>query len=345
MMNLVGMGIFARVVEARSFSAAAKRLGLSKSAVSKEVARLEKSLGARLLNRTTRQLSLTEIGSGFYEHCARIVQEAEEAALLVDRLHASPRGVLKCTAPVAFATLHIASALPDFLARFPELQVDLTVGDRFFDLADEGFDMAIRIARDLPPNMVARRLAPINRVVCATPAYFEKHGVPQVPQDLLHHNCLVYTHANPDSFWRFRSSEGDIAVPVRGNLRLNDDEVIWQAMLGGLGVSLLPTFTVGRDLQSGRLRAVLTEYTPAERNLFALYLPNRHLSAKVRVFIDFLVERFASPPYWDRGWTRGTGSVPDAAGGAAGLTDKRSSRSTRGSRARPVKARPGSAGR
>ena len=304
MMNLVGMGIFARVAEEKGFSAAARKLGISKSVVSKEVAKLEKSLGARLLNRTTRQLSLTEVGAAFYEHCARIVQEAEEAALLVDRLHAKPRGVLKCTAPVAFATLHIAAALPEFLAQAPEVQVDLTLGDRFFDLAEEGFDVAIRIARELPPNLVARKLAPINRVVCATPEYFERRGVPAVPQDLAEHNCLVYTHANPDSLWRFRSPAGDnIAVPVRGNLRLNDDEAIWQAVLGGLGISMLPTFTVGKDLQSGRLRAVLTDYTPTEQNLYAIYLPNRHLSAKVRVFIDFLLERFAPPPYWDRGWS------------------------------------------
>jgi DNA-binding transcriptional LysR family regulator len=254
------------------------------------------------LNRTTRQLSLTEVGATFYDHCARIVQEAEEAALLVDRLHAKPRGVLKCTAPVAFATLHIAAALPEFLIRYPEVQVDLTVGDRFFELADEGYDLAIRIARELPPNMVARQITPINRVVCATPKYFEQHGVPVSPHDLTRHNCLVYTHANPDSLWRFRSPEGDIAVPVRGNLRLNDDEVIWQAVLGGAGISMLPTFTVGKDLQSGRLQAVLTEYVPSERNLYALYLPNRHLTAKVRVFIDFLLARFEPPPYWDRGW-------------------------------------------
>jgi DNA-binding transcriptional LysR family regulator len=307
MLNLVGMGIFARVVEAKGFSAAARRLGISKSVVSKEVSKLEKSLGARLLNRTTRKLSLTEVGAAFYEHCARILQEAEEARLLVDRLHGAPRGVLKCTAPVAFATLHIGAALPEFLARCPDVQIDMTVGDRMFDLAEEGFDVAIRIARELPPNVVARKLAPINRVVCGTPAYFEKHGVPAAPRDLAQHNCIVYTHANPDSQWRFRSPEGDAAVPVKGNLRLNDDEVIWQAVLGGVGISLLPTFTVGGDLQAGRLRAVLTEYTTSERNLYAVYLPNRHLSAKVRAFIDFLLERFEAPPYWDRGW-----SIPPA---------------------------------
>jgi DNA-binding transcriptional LysR family regulator len=312
MLNLVGMGIFARVAEAKGFSAAARRLGISKSVVSKEVTKLEKSLGARLLNRTTRKLSLTEVGAAFYEHCARILQEAEEATLLVDRLHGAPRGVLKCTAPVAFATLHIGAAIPEFLAQCPDVQVDMTVGDRVFDLAEEGFDVAIRIARDLPPNVVARKLAPINRVVCGTPEYFEKHGVPATPRDLARHNCIVYTHANPDSLWRFRSAEGDVAVPVTGNLRLNDDEVIWQSVLGGLGISLLPTFTVGKDLQSGRLQAVLTQYTPSERNLYAVYLPNRHLSAKVRVFIDFLLGRFEAPPYWDRGWSVLTGTIADA---------------------------------
>jgi DNA-binding transcriptional LysR family regulator len=149
MMNLVGMGIFARVAEAKSFSAAGCRPGISKSLVSKKVSKLEKPLGARLLHRTTRQLSLTEVGAAFYEHCARVVQEAEEAALLIDRLQAKPRGVLKCTAPIAFATLHIASALPGFVSSCPEVQVDLTVGDRFFELAEEGYDLAIRTARTI----------------------------------------------------------------------------------------------------------------------------------------------------------------------------------------------------
>ena len=314
MKNLAGMAIFAHVVEARSFSAAARRLGLSKSMVSKEVTKLEHNLGARLLNRTTRKLSLTEIGAAFYESCARILQEAREAELLVGRLHAEPRGVLRLTAPVAFGTLHVAPALPQFLAQYPDVRIDLTIGDRQLDLADEGLDLAIRIARVLPDNLVARRLAPINRVVCAAPAYFERHGTPRRPQDLSRHNCLVYTHANPNSQWRFRSERGEAVVAVKGNLTLNDDEALWQATLGGLGIALLPTFIVGNDLQSGRLQAVLTEHVPTERNLHALYLPNRHLSAKVRVFIDFLVARFSPEPYWDRDWavagTAGGGRKP-----------------------------------
>ncbi|HKU85726.1 MAG TPA: LysR family transcriptional regulator [Casimicrobiaceae bacterium] len=314
MKNLAGMAIFARVVEERSFSAAARRLGLSKSMVSKEVTKLEHSLGVRLLNRTTRKLSLTEIGATFYEPCARILQEAQEAELMVGRLHAEPRGVLRLTAPVAFGTLHVAPALPEFLAQYPDVRIDLTIGDRQLDLVDEGLDLAIRIARVLPDNLVARKLAPINRVVCAAPAYFERHGMPRRPHDLARHNCLVYTHANPDSQWRFRSGTEEDVVPVQGNLTLNDDEALWQATLGGLGIALLPTFIVGNDLQSGRLQAVLTEHVPTERNLHALYLPNRHLSAKVRVFIDFLVARFSPEPYWDRDWavTRKAGGVRKA---------------------------------
>jgi len=302
MKNLVGMAIFARVAEAKSFSEAARRLGLSKSMVSKEVTKLEKSLGARLLNRTTRKLSLTEIGAAFYEHCARVVREAEEAELVVGRLHGEARGVLKLTTPVAFGTLHIAPALPEFLARYPDVSIDLTISDRVFDLAEEGYDLSVRIASELPPNVVARRLANVNRVVCATPDYFARHGIPRVPKDLAGHNCLVYTHANPDSVWRFRASGAQVVVPVTGNLTLNDDEALWQAVLGGLGISLLPTFIVGKDLQAGRLQAVLADYVPSERGLHAVYLPNRHLSAKVRVFIDFLVARFVAPPYWDRDW-------------------------------------------
>ena len=323
MKNLVGMAIFARVAEAKSFSEAARRLGLSKSMVSKEVTKLERSLGARLLNRTTRNLSLTEVGAAFYEHSARVVQEAEEAELVVGRLHGEPRGVLKLTTPVAFGTLHIAPALPEFLAQYPDVSIDLTISDRVFDLAEEGYDLSIRIARELPPNVVARPLATINRVVCATPDYFARRGIPQAPKDLVEHNCLVYTHANPDFVWRFRADNADIVVPVKGNLTLNVDEALWQAVLGGLGISLLPTFIVGNDLQAGRLQAILAQYVPSERTLSAIYLPNRHLSAKVRVFIDFLLARFAAPPYWDRDWVPTERQPPGRARGG------KSGRSTR----------------
>ncbi len=300
MKDLERMAIFAQVVETKSFSAAARQLGLSKSLVSKHVTQLEKSLGARLLNRTTRNMSLTEAGTVFYDHCTRIVEELEEAKLAVNRLHAEPRGVLKVTASVAFGTLHIAPALPEFLAHYSEIKIDMTITDRLVDLAEEGYDVAVRIAKDPGQNLVARRLAAVNRKVCATPEYFARWGVPRTPMDLVHHNCLTYTYFNPQDPWHLRGPEGDISVPASGNLRLNDDEALSQAVLGGLGVALLPTFIIGADLQTGRLQSVLSEYVPLEHQIYAVYLPNRHLSAKVRAFIDFLLKRFGPEPYWDR---------------------------------------------
>ena len=299
MQDLERMVIFAKVVEAKSFSEAARRLGLSKSMVSKAVTALEKSVGAKLLNRTTRAMSVTEAGAVFYEHCARIVEELEQAKLAVGQFHSETRGLLRVSASVAFGTLHIAPALPDFLARHPDVRIDMAIGDRFVDLADEGFDVAIRIANEPAANLVARKLAPVNRKICATPGYFERHGVPRAPEDLARHNCLTYTHFNPQETWRLRGPSGDIAVPISGNLRLNDDEALSAAVLGGLGVALLPTFIVGRDLQAGRLQAVLSDYVPSERHIYAVYLPHRHVPAKVRAFIDFLRERFSPEPYWD----------------------------------------------
>lgn len=299
MRDLNLMAIFAHVAETGSFSAAARRLGMSRSALSKAVAKLEKELGARLLNRSTRHLSMTEVGTAYVEHCSRILDEAVRAEQVVDHLHAQPRGVLKVAASVAFGTLHVAPALADFLGRYPELDIDMTITDRAIDLAEEGCDVVVRVARDLPPNLVARRLAPVRRKLCATPAYFGKHGVPRIPQDLAHHNCLDYTHSGEQGLWRFTGPEGDIAVPVSGRLRINDDEALSQAVLGGLGLALLPTFIIGKDLQAGRLRAALSEYIPVERHVYALYLPTRHLPAKVRAFIDFLLERFGPDPYWD----------------------------------------------
>jgi len=297
------MAVFARVAEAKSFSGAARRLGVSKSAVSKQVAQLERSLKARLLNRTTRRLSLTEVGSAFYEHCARMLAEAEAAELAVSRLYAEPRGVLKVTVPAAFGHLHIAPAIPDFIARHPAVAVQIVMNDRTVDLAEEGFDIAIRMTREQAPNVVARRLAPVRWAACAAQAYFRKHGVPLAPQDLAGHNCLFYSFLESSSEWRFTSKAGEAAVRVTGNFTVNNSEALREAVLKGLGIALLPTFTVGADLREGRLQQVLGDYRALGTfgsDVYAVYLPTRYLSPKVRAFVDFLVERFAPEPYWDR---------------------------------------------
>ena len=256
MQDLNDMVTFARVAEAGSFSEAARRTNSGKSSVSKAIARLERALGARLINRSTRGLSLTEVGEAYYEHCRRIVAEAAQAENVVDHHLAKPRGVLKVTTSVAFGTLQVTPALPDFLARYPDIAIDMTIIDRVIDLAEEGFDLGIRITSQPDPDLVVRSLAPVRRVICATPEYFQRHGTPQQPADLAQHNCLHYT--------------------------------------------ALPTFIVGNDLQSGRLQAVLQDYLPVEQEVTAVFLPNTYLPPKIRVFIDFLQERFGPEPFWDQ---------------------------------------------
>jgi len=292
--------MFAHVVKARSFSGAATRLQVSRSHVSKAVARLETALGVRLLHRSTRRLSLTEIGEAYFEHCDRILEEMALASDAIGRLHHEPRGCLRISASVAFSTMHIAPLLPDFMAQYPDLTVDLTISDRLVDLAEEGYDVALRIVPKVADHLVASYLAPIRRKICASPAYIARHGMPQSPAELAGHNCLDYTYMNARGVWHLHGPDGETAVPVAGSLRINDDEALSQAVLGGLGLALLPTFIVGRELQAGRLVEVLPGYVPLERHLYAVYLPSRHLPLKVRTFIDFLQARFGHEPYWDR---------------------------------------------
>jgi len=297
--SLAGMAVFAKVVEARSFTAAAAELGMSKSAVSKQITRLEDRLGARLLNRTTRRLSLTETGAAFYDRCARVVAEAQQAELAVTHLQSEPRGTLRVNAPMTFGHLHIAPAIPDFLARYPELRVDMTMNDRFVDLIDEGFDVAIRIAQLTDSSLIARRLAPDRRILCGSPAYFAKHGEPRTPDDFARHNCLSYAYVSDTDQWQFIDGEGTRSIPVRGNLRANNGDAIRQALLASLGVAILPSFMVGADVQAGRLKEVLSDYLPNRASVYAVYPHSRHLTAKVRVFVDFLADRFGPNPYWD----------------------------------------------
>lgn len=299
MYDLNLMVIFAHVVNEQSFSAAARKLGVSRSSVSKAVAKLEHALGASLLNRSTRHISLTEVGRAFFEHCTRVSNEADEARQMIDSLNAQPRGVLKVAASVAFGTLHIAPAIADFMRVYPELNIDMTITDRIVDLAEEGFDVIICVASDLPQALIARKLAPIRRKLCATPEYFEEFGVPLLPQNLVNHNCLDYIHSGDKGLWRFNGPGGEVSVPVSGRLRINDDEALSQVVLGGFGLALLPTFIIGKDIQAKRLKSVLSEYIPVYQHVYALYLPKRNLPLKIRVLIDFLIERFGAEPYWD----------------------------------------------
>ena len=302
MSDLAAMAVFARDVEEESFSAAARLLGLSKSAVSKQVARLEDRLGVRLLHRTTRRLSLTEEGATFFRGCQRALAEAEAAESAVTHLAAAPRGTLKVNAPMSFGVAHLSPLIPAFMARFPDLKVELELNDRLVDLVEEGFDVGVRITRLQDSSLIARRLAPSRNVICAAPDYLRARGSPEAPEALAGHDCLLYSYTTEGRVWRLRSAAGRRQVTVRGRLLANNGEALRDAALQGLGVARLPTFIVGDALRQGHLLRLLTDWSDErESGVYAVYPASRNLAPKVRVFVDFLVERFGDPPYWEQG--------------------------------------------
>jgi len=297
---LSDIAVFVQVVESRSFTAAAERLGLSRPAVSKYITRLEHRLQAQLLSRTTRRLNLTEVGQAFYERCRRGLSEIEAAEDEVSRLQEAPRGVLRINTPMSFGILHIAPALHDFQQHYPELSVDMNLDDRQVDLIEEGFDLAIRIAELPESSLVARRLATCKHVVCASPEYLKRHGTPRVPDDLREHNAIAYQYQDSPLVWQFLSADGNhINVPVSGTLRMNNSIALREALLAGAGITLTPSFIVGPDIQAGRLQAVLSDYRTLELSIYAVYPQRRFLAPKVRAFIDYMAERLRAPVYWE----------------------------------------------
>ncbi|MBP2315809.1 LysR family transcriptional regulator [Azospirillum soli] len=297
--RLDDMLAFIKVVDSKSFTAAAERLNLSKSVVSRRIAELENRLGARLLNRTTRKLSLTEVGQAYYDRCTRILADLEEAEQAVADLHAAPRGRLRVNAPVSFGILHLAPAVAEFLERYPSIEIEMDLNDRYVDLIDEGYDLAVRIGRLRDSSLIAKRLAPNRQVVCASPAYLEKHGTPQTPEELSNHNCLIYTNVPTAEQWQFRVGDQTRNVRVSGSLRANNGDLLREAAIAGVGIIVMPTFLCGDALAKGELQCLLLDYYATESNVYAVYPQNRHLSPKVRAFVDFLAERFGPKPYWD----------------------------------------------
>ena len=300
--RLAAMAAFAKVVESNSFSGAAKALGRSKSAVSKLVAGLEDEMGARLLNRTTRRLSLTEAGLAFYEGAARALAAAEEAEAAVTQLSTAPRGVLRVNAPMSFGVRHVAPALADFMAAYPELAVELDLNDRVVDLVEEGYDLAVRVVRLSDSSLIARRLAPSRFVLSAAPSYLARRGTPLEPEDLAGHDCLIYSYQTTGERWRFQGPGGTRQVRIAGRLRANNGDALLGAALGGAGVALLPSFICGEAVRDGRLVQLMPDWNRRQDvEVCAVYPASRNLSPKVRVFIDFLAARYGERPYWDEG--------------------------------------------
>lgn len=299
--TLGDMTAFVRVVEARTFTAAAQRLGWSKSVVSRRLAELEERLGARLLNRSTRRLSLTEAGRAYYDRCVRILADIEETEASVASLHAEPRGQLSINAPMSFGMLHLPSAIAEFMASYPEVGVDLVLNDRFVDLIDEGYDLALRIGTLADSALYARKLAACRRVLAASPDYLARHGEPRHPGDLAHHECLVYSMNSNADIWRLTGPDGQqINARIAGRLSANNGDVLRDVAVAGGGIVLSPTFLICDQLADGSLVPVLTSYGPSDIPLHAVYPHNRHLSAKVRAFVDFLAARFAPDPPWEQ---------------------------------------------
>ncbi|MEX2745054.1 LysR family transcriptional regulator [Rhizobium mongolense] len=297
MTNLGDLEIFAKVVSTGSMSLAGRVLGFSPAVVSKRIKRLENRLGTRLLQRTTRQISLTEAGQGFYDRVLGILAGLEEAEYYISGRSALMHGTLKISAPTSFGRMHIAPHLKAFMDAHPELAINLVLTDELSDIVGGGFDLAIRIAELTDSSLVARRLAPVRRLLCAAPTYLKMHGMPQSIDDLKNHRCLP---AHNNDLWRLEGPGGAMSLRPEGMLVTNSSEVIRETVIAGLGIALRSTWDIGDELKSGNLVQVLPAYE-GSRNLAlsAVYPSRQFLPAKVRLFIDYLADLYGPVPYWE----------------------------------------------
>jgi DNA-binding transcriptional LysR family regulator len=289
-MDLNELLVFAKVVQAGSFTAASAALRMPKSTVSRKVSELEERVGAQLLQRTTRKLRLTEVGRAYFEHCARVVAEAEQAEQVVTRMQATPHGLLRVTTPLNFPVLGPLSA--EFLARYPEVRLEMVCTDRRVDLVAEGFDVAVRAGMLPDSTLIARRIGTIERLVVASPGYLEARGAPRKPADLEHHDCLVFSGGRESNIWSLQSGGRSVTVAVRARMVVNDFDMLQAAALAGSGVTMLGAHTCAAELASGRLQRILPGWNSPATPLHAVYPGGHHLSPKVSAFVDFLRERW-----------------------------------------------------
>ncbi|MEM7407598.1 MAG: LysR family transcriptional regulator [Pseudomonadota bacterium] len=297
-----GIHAFVQTARLGTMTAAARELSISVALLSKRIARLENHLGTRLFHRTTRRLALSETGQEFLERARRILVEIEDAEAALAGMESEPSGRLRVSASVSFGRKHVVPMVAEYLERHPRVSVHLQLADHYVDLVDEGLDLAIRIGTLENSSLMARRLAPNRRVICATPAYLERHGTPTQPEDLRHHNCLVLRYPGSTlTSWPFRYADGIRSIQVAGTMDSNNGECLHQALLEGVGLSMQSTWNVSAEFRAGLLRAVLQDYTAPDMAIYAVYPPTRHVSPKVRRFIDLLAERFGPEPHWDAG--------------------------------------------
>ncbi len=290
---------FIKVVEAQGFTQAAQELGVSKSVVSRRISELEDRLGARLLNRTTRRLSPTELGQAFYERCTRIATDMEDAEAAVMNLQTAPRGTLRLTAPASLGRGYLAQNLTSFMSEYPDILVDVLLSDRVVDLVEEGLDVAIRVGQLRDSSLVARKLGQSTVVVVASPNYLQRRGTPRDAQDLAEHDCLVYTGNGIGELWRYDGPDGQRGVRVKPRMLSNDGELLCGAAICGHGLTFLPSFLVADAVRAGLLRVVLSDIMRNELGIYAIYPQSRHLTPKVRALVDFLRKSFGSEAPWE----------------------------------------------
>ncbi|MGH8445801.1 MAG: LysR family transcriptional regulator [Solimonas sp.] len=302
--RIIAARVFIEVADRGSLTAAAERLDMSRAMVTRYLAVMERWSGARLLHRSTRRLSLTPAGEQALGRCRRMLEVADEIEAAGDAAGEAPRGLLRITCSSGFGQVHLAPAVAEFVARWPQTAIEVLIGNQLVNLVEERIDLALRITGQPDAHLIARRLAPCRSVICAAPAYLERHGLPRRAEDLALHNCLNYSYFGK-SLWEFERGDGPLLVPVAGNISSNDPEVLLEAALHGAGVVMQPTFVVAGLLREGRLVALLPGEKPKLMHLYAVYSSRRQMSPALRALLDFLAERYADAP-WDAGLPAGT---------------------------------------
>ncbi len=293
---LAAFRVYVRVAEARSFSSVARELGTTQPAISRQVAALEEHLGARLLQRTTRSLALTEDGRDLLDQARRVLDTVEEAEASVGRRHAAPSGLVRLAAPAAFGRLHVAPRIKRLLERYPELSVDLLMSDTAVDLVADGVDVAIRASNIVDSSLISRKIGSTRRIAVASEQCIREHGLPEHPSDLARLPCLIFTNRASPNDWQFEGPDGPVTVTVNGRFRCNNSEALREAILSGLGYAVVPTWLLGDEVTSGRLQPLLTGWEPPASAISAAYPSRRNLAPRTRAVIDFFVDEFRLDP-------------------------------------------------
>jgi DNA-binding transcriptional LysR family regulator len=296
--TLNAMKVYCSVIDNASLAGAARTLNISPSVVSKQLSALENRLGVRLLNRTTRRVSVTDVGTAYYDRCKRIIADVDEAEIEISHSHSQPRGILRITAPPAFAHRHVTPHLPKFIDLYPEVEFEVQVNDRIVDLVDEGVDLAIRISQLKDSSLTARRLVSSYRSIVATPEYLKTWGIPESPADLLQHTLITWPQGYQVNDWHFLIDGKEEMIRAKGTISMNNGDSILSTVLAGGGLAMMNSFMTGEYVQDGRLLPIMENYVREDIPIYAVYPSSRHLSSKVRAFLDFLLETYGPKPYW-----------------------------------------------